>query len=159
MEGTPIYVIRHAEAGDREHWDGPDEERPLSPAGRRQAAYLAKRFADEALAQFLSSPFPRCMQTLRPLAAARGMIVEPRDELAEGSPWGYLEKLVLEAEGEGPTAVCVHGDVFRALMTDLFERGIARKARQSFRKGATWVLTVHEGAIVAARHLPAPPAD
>jgi 8-oxo-dGTP diphosphatase len=159
MEGTPVYVIRHAEAGDRERWNGPDRERPLSSGGRHQVADLAQRFADERVVQFLSSPYLRCMQTLEPLAAARGMIVEPRDQLAEGRPWEYLEKLVLEAEAEGPTVVSVHGDSFRALMADLFDRGIARKARQSFRKGAAWVLTVHEGAIVGARHLPAPPAD
>ncbi len=98
------------------------------------------------------------MQTLEPLARARDLPIDLRDELVEGQPWGYLEKLILEAEGEGPTAICVHGDVFRDLMGDLFERGVARPAADGFRKGATWVLEIREGAIVSGRHVQAPPS-
>ena len=156
MSGTFVHVIRHAEAGDRRRWAGPDEARPLSEGGRRQAEHLAELFADQPFVQLVSSPFLRCVQTLEPLAEARGLSIDLRDELAEGRPWEYLEKLILEAEAEGPTAVCVHGDVLRGLMSDLFERGIARRANQSFRKGATWVLEVRDGAIVSARHVPAP---
>jgi phosphohistidine phosphatase SixA len=158
MTGTLIFLIRHAEAGDRDRWTAPDELRPLTRGGRLQAARVAERFADESLVQVMSSPFLRCVQTVAPLAAARSLSVELRDDLAEGQPWGYLEKAVLEAEGEGRTAICVHGDMFRALLEDLFERGIARRVHQSFKKGATWALEVHDGAVIAARHVPAPPA-
>jgi 8-oxo-dGTP diphosphatase len=156
MNGTFIYVVRHAEAGDRKRWGGSDDARPLSAGGRRQAGRLVELYKDQPFFQLVSSPFVRCIQTLEPLAEARGLSVEPLEQLAEGRPWGYLEKLILEAEGEGPTVVCVHGDVFRDLMDDLIERGIARRVSQSFRKGATWVLDVRDGAIVSARHLPAP---
>jgi 8-oxo-dGTP diphosphatase len=159
VSGTLIHVIRHAEAGDRRRWEGPDEARPLSDGGRRQAARLAGLFAEQPFVQLLSSPFLRCVQTLEPLAEAPGLPIELRDQLGEGRPWEYLEKLILEAEGEGPTAVCVHGDGFRALMNDLFERGIARRVSQGFRKGATWVIEVRDGTIVSARHVPAPPTD
>jgi 8-oxo-dGTP diphosphatase len=158
VSGTFVHVIRHAEAGDRKRWTGPDETRPLSTGGRRQAMGLAERFAGEPFAQFLSSPFLRCVQTLEPLAEARRLTIEPLDQLTEGRPWGYLEKLILEAEGEGPTAVCVHGDVFVGLMTDLFERGISRPVARGFKKGSTWMLEVRDGTIVSARHVPAPTA-
>jgi phosphohistidine phosphatase SixA len=157
VSGTLVHVIRHAEAGDRKRWTGSDEDRPLSKGGRRQAAGLAVRFAEEPFVQFLSSPFIRCVQTLEPLADASGLPVELRDELTEGRPWEYLEKLILEAEGEGPTAVCVHGDVFQGLMNDLFERGIGRAVAKGFKKGSTWVLEVRDGTIVGARDIPAPP--
>jgi Fructose-2,6-bisphosphatase len=150
VSGTFVHVIRHAEAGDRERWAGSDEARPLSEGGRRQAEHLAVLFADQPFVQLVSSPFLRCVQTLEPLAEARGLSIDIRDDLAEGQPWEYLEKVVLEAEAEGPTAVCVHGDVVRGLMNDLFERGIARSADGSFRKGATWVLEVRDGAVVSA---------
>ncbi|MGZ6543872.1 MAG: SixA phosphatase family protein [Actinomycetota bacterium] len=159
MSGTLVHVIRHAEAGDRKRWTGPDEARPLSKGGRRQATGLAERFAEETFVQFLSSPFLRCVQTLEPLAEARTLTIQPLDQLAEGNPWEYLEKLILEAEGEGPTSICVHGDVFIGLMTDLFERGISRPVARGFKKSSTWVLEVRDGAIVSARHVPAPPAN
>jgi 8-oxo-dGTP diphosphatase len=156
MSGTLVYVVRHAEAGDPKGWDGADEARPLSDGGRRQAKHLIGLFADQPFMQLVTSPFLRCVQTMEPLAEARGLPIELRDELAEGRPWEYLEKVILEAEGEGPTAICVHGDAFRALMSDLFEREVARRVDQSFRKGATWVLEVRDGAIDSARHVPAP---
>lgn len=159
MSGTFIHVIRHAEAGDRRRWAGPDEARPLGDGGRHQAEHLAELFADQPFVQLVSSPFLRCVQTLEPLAEARGLSIDLRDDLAEGRPWEYLEKLILEAEGDGPTAVCVHGDSLRALMGDLFERRIARRVDHSFRKGATWILEVRDGATVSARHVPAPPSD
>ena len=158
MTGTLIFVIRHAEAGNRERWTAPDDLRPLTKGGRLQAERIAERFADEPFVQVLSSPFVRCMQTVSPLAEARGSSVEARDDLAEGQPTSYLEKAILEAEGEGPTAICVHGDALRALLDDLIERGIAHRVRRATKKGATWVVEVHDGAIVAARHVPAPPA-
>jgi 8-oxo-dGTP diphosphatase len=158
MTGTMITVIRHAEAGNRDRWTAPDDLRPLSRGGRLQAQRIAERFAGEPFVQVMSSPFVRCVQTVSPLADARGLSVELRDDLAEGQPTGYLEKAILEAEGAGPTAICVHGDAVRALLGDLIERGIARRVSRATKKGAAWVLEVRDGAIVAARHVPAPPA-
>lgn len=158
MTGTMISVIRHAEAGDRDRWTAPDDVRPLTRGGRLQALRIAERLADERFVQVMSSPFVRCVQTVSPLADARGLSVELRDDLAEGQPTGYLEKAILEAEGEGPTAICVHGVAMRALLDDLIERGIARRVSRATKKGATWVLEVQDGAIVSARHVPAPPA-
>ena len=158
MTGTLISVIRHAEAGNRDRWTAPDDLRPLTRGGRLQAQRIAERFASEPFVQVMSSPFVRCVQTVSPLADACGLSVELRDDLAEEQPTGYLEKAILEAEAEGPTAICVHGDALRALLDDLIERGIARRVSRATKKGAVWVLEVHDGAIVAARHVPAPPA-
>ena len=32
-----VLLVRHARAGSRKHWEGPDIERPLSKKGWRQA--------------------------------------------------------------------------------------------------------------------------
>lgn len=159
MNPTFVHLVRHAEAGERVHWPGPDLTRPLSPGGQRQAARFAELFEDEPFTQLLSSPFKRCSETFEPLAALRGLPIETRDELAEGQPWEYLQKTLLESEGEGPTALCVHGDAMRELMRDLSERGVARSGKGDFRKGSTWVLGVRDGAIVSARHVPAPSTE
>ena len=120
---------------------------------------MVELLANEPFTQLLASPFLRCTETLEPLAAARSLPIETRDELAEGQPWEYLLKVVLEAEGEGPTAICVHGEAMRALMQDLSDQGVARRGRGDFRKGSTWVLGVRDGAVVSARHVPAPAAE
>ena len=87
MSGTLVHVIRHPEAGARKRWKGPDQDRPLTKGGRRQAAGLAELFAEEPFVQFLSSPFLRCVQTVGPLAETKGMTIEKLDQLAEGRPW------------------------------------------------------------------------
>ena len=37
------YLVRHANAGDRAEWKGPDRLRPLTTLGQRQAEELASR--------------------------------------------------------------------------------------------------------------------
>ena len=154
---SEILLIRHAVAGDRSRWDGADPLRPLTDEGRRQARSLADLFAGRPLAHLLSSPYVRCVQTLQPLAAARGLAIETSDDLAEGRPWELVEKLALELAVDGPGAMCVHGDVMEALIEDLGERGIAlERPREAFAKGTTWILGVREGSIVSAHHVAAP---
>ena len=42
---TELYLLRHAHAGNWETWDGPDEDRPLSDKGERQADRLGRFLA------------------------------------------------------------------------------------------------------------------
>jgi Histidine phosphatase superfamily (branch 1) len=60
------------------------------------------------IARILSSPYDRCVQTVEPLAAARGLAVEPRDELSEERQHSEGVALTLSLVGE-PVALCVHG--------------------------------------------------
>lgn len=60
-----LYVIRHADAGNREAWDGDDDERPLSELGHHQARVLGEAFFRRSLAidAILTSPLVRAWQT------------------------------------------------------------------------------------------------
>ena len=78
-----ILLIRHARAGERDNWSGDDRRRPLDERGRRQASDLVGALAGHRLTRILSSPYDRCVQTVEPLAQARGLEVEIRDELGE----------------------------------------------------------------------------
>ena len=71
----PLYLVRHAKAGNRSKWVGPDELRPLTKSGREQADRLAGELADEPITRILSSPYVRCMQTVEPLGRKRGVEV------------------------------------------------------------------------------------
>ena len=105
-----ILLVRHASAGDRASWEGDDRLRPLDERGARQAQGLVDALAEYELGRILSSPYLRCVQTVEPLAAARGLPVEPRDELAEGRQYDDAGAL-LRSLGSEPVAVCTHGGV------------------------------------------------
>jgi phosphohistidine phosphatase SixA len=91
-----LYLLRHADAGDPDAWDGPDAARPLSEKGKSQSERLASflsghRFAPDAI---VSSPKVRATQTAEPLAAAIGMGVDIDDSLAGGFDLAALGRLL-----------------------------------------------------------------
>jgi 8-oxo-(d)GTP phosphatase len=103
-----VLLIRHARAGDRAEWEGDDRKRPLDERGRRQAAALVDELADFPLTRILSSPYDRCVQTVEPLAAARGLQIELHDELGEERQDTEGAALVRSLDAQ-PVAACVHG--------------------------------------------------
>ena len=78
-----LVLVRHAWAGKRSHWRGDDRLRPLDDRGRRQAAELLEVLGGVEIGRIVSSPDLRCVQTVEPLAAERGLEVEPADALGE----------------------------------------------------------------------------
>jgi 8-oxo-(d)GTP phosphatase len=107
--GPPLLlVVRHASAGDRDTWEGDDAERPLDDEGRRQAEELVRTLDPYAVTQILSSPFVRCVQTVEPLARARGLEVETTDVLADGAGTDGVRRLLEELAGS-PAVLCGHG--------------------------------------------------
>jgi 8-oxo-(d)GTP phosphatase len=104
----PLLVVRHASAGDRDEWDGDDARRPLDKRGRKQAEALIDRLTGFEVDRILSSPMDRCVQTVEPLAGARGLEVETIDELAEGAGAERARVVMHGLAGEG-AVVCGHG--------------------------------------------------
>ena len=67
-----LYIVRHADAGDRQAWTGDDADRPLTDLGRRQARALAEALKRRGLAldAIVSSPLVRTRQTAEELIPA-----------------------------------------------------------------------------------------
>lgn len=78
-----MLLLRHAAAGSRAEWEGDDRLRPLDARGRRQAEALVDRYGGLRVDAIYASPYRRCVETVLPLAAARGLPVLEREELAE----------------------------------------------------------------------------
>jgi 8-oxo-dGTP diphosphatase len=150
-----VYLVRHADAGSRKAWDGPDDLRPLSPKGMKQAQALVERFAGLDLGRLVSSPFIRCVQTFQPLAAARDRDVGGEQDLAEGTPADRAEALLVRLADQ-PTAACSHGDVIEAVIPHLVLRGMRVNGDIGFAKGSVWELQADDGRFVSARYWPAP---
>ena len=116
-----VYLVRHARAGKRGDWEGDDSLRPLDERGRLQAERLVEQLADREFGRILSSRYVRCVQSVEPLAAARGLAVEEDEALAEGA--GAAAALsALRAVGE-PVVACVHGDLCAELLGEKTPKG------------------------------------
>jgi phosphohistidine phosphatase SixA len=100
-------IVRHASAGNRQTWEGDDRLRPLDKKGRKQAKRLVEELAPYDIDRVLSSPYKRCIETLEPLARARGLEVEVRGELGEHEQFDAGAALVRSLLGDN-VAVCGH---------------------------------------------------
>jgi phosphohistidine phosphatase SixA len=109
-----LLLVRHGSAGDRAAWEGNDRERPLDERGLRQANALAELLKTYEVERILSSPAVRCVQTMEPLAKARGISIEPKDELTEELQATAGAELVRSLAG-APVAICGHGGLEDAL--------------------------------------------
>jgi 8-oxo-dGTP diphosphatase len=150
----PVYVVRHAKAGSRHTWPHPDEDRPITRRGRRQALRLVERFRGLGIARIVSSPYRRCVQTVEPLARSRGLDVQTAEELAEGVDPGRAVAFVRSLEPV-PTVLCGHGREIEALV-EAYRDGGATVEGRGLAKGSVWVLEREDGNVVSARYLPAP---
>jgi phosphohistidine phosphatase SixA len=151
----PIYVVRHAKAGDRAEWEGDDRLRPLTKSGRRQADELAAWLKKEAIDAILSSRYVRCLQTVEPLAEEHKLPIEPRKDLEEGAVGESVVRLVSAFKGRN-VVLCTHGDVVEELLEHLIAQGLVSRARAQLEKGSTWILDETDGHITGATYQAAP---
>ena len=152
---APVYLVRHAKAGDRQAWSGDDLFRPLSKTGRRQAKALVRVLSSRVIERILSSPAVRCVETVEPLADQRGLPIEPRDELLEGAPLPGLLGLLEELRST-PSVLCGHGDLIPAAIEHLEAQGALVGADRGWKKGSVWVLEREAGLVVRATYIPPP---
>lgn len=150
----PVYLVRHAKARDRATWIDDDVLRPLSGKGSAQAEGLIALFQGFEVDRVVSSPAARCVETVRPLALARSMPVDERDELAEGPS---IERALSFVLSTGDAVVmCSHGDVIPAVVERLAEMGAEMPEHPSWKKASTWILERDGGTCTSMRYL-APP--
>jgi 8-oxo-dGTP diphosphatase len=150
-----LYVVRHAHAGSRSAWDGPDDGRPLSRRGHKQAAAVANQLAGVRLSRLVSSPSVRCVQTLEPLADRLGLRIDADDRLLEGADGDQALGLAGELSKEGTAAaICSHGDVIPDMLR-ILKAGTTRfKDPFVWPKGSIWVLTGDGERWTKARYIP-----
>jgi 8-oxo-(d)GTP phosphatase len=159
---STVLVVRHATAGSRATWTGPDELRPLDDCGRAQADELVRILARFDAARIVSAPPVRCIDTVRPLADALSLRVEPAPILAADEAPGRMAEaaaLIRELGGTEHDAVaCSQGEVIPDLVTTLASAdhvSISTPVRS--RKGSVWALTFDTSSrLVAADYLSAP---
>ena len=143
-----IYLVRHAKAGSRSNWTGDDRPRPLTPEGWWQAGVLADRLAPLASGLLMSSPYLRCIQTLRPLADLLHTDVTVDERLGEGiGIEGALDLLHTAPDG---TVCSSHGDVIPDTIRAFERRGTIIDGKPQWGKACVWVLERANGVVTCA---------
>ena len=151
----PILLLRHAQAVDPRRWDGPDRVRPLTAAGEQSAVALASLWRTQAVERVLSSPYPRCVATVAPMAAGRGLHVESTEELAEGSARAALS--LLQRAADQFVVACTHGDVIPAILEALERQGVVIARPWRWDNASTWRLETEGSWVVGATYVAPPP--
>jgi 8-oxo-dGTP diphosphatase len=153
---TTVHVIRHAKAKNRMEWTDPDDARPLTKRGRREAAALAERFRADPPERLVSSPFTRCIETLDPIARELDLPIETTELLAEGADGMRALELLLALSPTGALACCTHGDVLYDLLRIVEASGVTLVGPLDAPVASTWALDVVDERVVEARFVERP---
>lgn len=157
-----LLLVRHAEADSRSSWDGPDELRPLSARGRRQASGLVHVLGDQLpVGRLVSSPSLRCIETLTPLATMLTLDLQVSEALAEGTDPAAAVELARSGatlpSGDGALVLCTHGDLIPEVLDALRGAdGLDLGPQPRCQKGSTWVLEGKRGRFTTATYIPPP---
>ncbi|MFH1474328.1 MAG: histidine phosphatase family protein [Chloroflexota bacterium] len=116
-----LCFLRHAQAADRDTWDEPDELRPLTEKGRRQAERIGRTLAAAGFAPdaVITSPLVRARETAEIVAAHVGVtaLIEPR--LGEPLDLATVEAILDDAGRPRRPIVVGHDPDFSELVSAL----------------------------------------
>lgn len=151
-----IYLVRHAKAGKKSQWKGPDLTRPLDELGRVQAKALAAKISEVAPTKLMSSPFLRCVQSLEDLSELTGLPVITDERLAEERDVAAAIQLLEQAPDRA--VICSHGDMIPAVIQILEGGGMTITSTPDWRKASVWVLERNMKSFISAAAWPPPSA-
>jgi 8-oxo-dGTP diphosphatase len=148
-----VVLLRHAHAGSKARWRGPDELRPLDEHGYDQVSRLipAARLVQPARV-WSASPL-RCQQTVEPLGLP--VTVEPAfDELSPAGANGAVDALLSLTKLPDTSVVCSQGKVIPPLLAALRPSNWPQSEDFTTPKGTGWLLAFAGSNLVGLDRLP-----
>ena len=98
---TTVLLIRHGRSADVVPGSRESRDPGLHEAGKQQAAKLAQRLASKQIDAVYASHLTRAVETARPLADQRGLMVQIVEDLQEVLLGDWGEGRVPQASGRG----------------------------------------------------------
>jgi hypothetical protein len=162
LTATPVtsrvLLVRHAKAARPE--GVPDEKRPLTAKGVRQAQALASMLAPYVPTAVFAAEPDRCVATATPLADAVGVPVVTDSRLGDASWCAQLvasQARVSEIIGLGGTSgVVSQGLMIPDVVAWLSARGTLPIDSPVAKKASVWVLSFTDGVLTGADYLESP---
>jgi 8-oxo-dGTP diphosphatase len=152
-----LYIVRHAVAVPRRQWDGDDDARPLTRTGRAQTKRLLKWSHHLDASRVLTSPTARCVDTVRRIAGALDVTLEPTDALRlhHDNEAVELARELLDLTTD--VVLCTHGEIVIPMLAALRPR-MRGGDLDDCAKGSVWTLQWSKAGLAARytpnRHLP-----
>ena len=155
-----VIVVRHAYAGRRSRFTGDDRLRPLDKRGRGQAESLVGQLLAFGPTTLYAADRLRCHQTIAPLGEELGVDIHNEPQLTEEAYADDVDaarsRLLDIAARAGTPVICSQGKVIPGLIAWWCEREGVRCDTTGNRKGSSWVLSLHNGGLIAADHMCSP---
>ncbi len=154
-------LVRHAKAGKKTNWTGPDESRPLSPAGQEQAAAVRALLPLWGPDRVHAADRVRCVATVAGVADDLDVpiAIEPllTEEAFRTDPQTTIRRLIAIARASGTPVICSQGGVIPGAVATLAGKSGLAMPRITAKKGSVWVLsfnTTKPFRLLAAYYLP-----
>lgn len=138
-----LVIVRHAIAVPSGTPGIPDDDRPLTPKGKRRFRQAARGLARIVARPdvLLSSPLPRALETAEIAAKAWGRRIKPRTEAAlAGNSIGDLLELLGAQPPDSTVCVVGHEPTLSTLLARLL--GSSHSDRLAFGKGGAALVDV-----------------
>ncbi len=128
LDTLPLILLRHAKAKPRGSWTKAEGDRTLAASGVRQAAAVARLLAVWRPKRVVTSPWRRCVDTVKPyIAASKGAVkVRLNEKLTEAAHKRKPEKsaTIVEKLFDKRTSglICTHRPVLPTLLKAFAQR-------------------------------------
>ncbi|WP_207632306.1 NUDIX hydrolase [Occultella kanbiaonis] len=134
LDTWTVIVARHGRARSRSSWKGDEQTRPLTPVGARQATAIVPILAAYGVEEVISSPWERCVATVRPYLDASGLDLMTAPQLTEAAAKkdksgvrSFMGSLL--GARHRPTVVSTHRPVLPIILTCISARSPYRLSK------------------------------
>lgn len=152
-----LIILRHAKSLERGDWDEEDSLRTLDETGFYQAQLLIKHLAPFAIDELYTSDYTRCVQSVTPLAHARGLSITTVPSLNEESFELDPEKAITFAnalkQDEKNILICSHNPVIPSMLRGILSTKLKNKDLIKLDPGDAWIVHRVRGEIVGLDYL------
>ena len=152
-----LIILRHTKSLERGDWDEEDSHRTLDETGFDQAQLLIKHLEPFAIDELYTSDYTRCVQTVTPLAHARGLSITAVPSLNEESFELDPEKAISFAnalkQDEKNILICSHNPVIPSMLRGILNTKLKNKDLIKLEPGDAWIVHRVRGEIVGLDYL------
>ena len=152
-----LIILRHTKSLERGDWDEADSHRTLDETGFDQAQLLIKHLEPFAIDELYTSDYTRCVQTVTPLAHARGLSITTVPSLNEESFELDPDKAISFAnalkQDEKNILICSHNPVIPSMLRGILNTKLKNKDLIKLEPGDAWIVHRVRGEIVGLDYL------